>query len=118
MHLNKPGFTYSVCSPFTKNEERIQKFTEIGNTDFIYRNDLVGTCFQHDVAYDKYKDLTKRTQSDKVFGVKAFEIAGNSKDDGYQRGFASIVYQPFDKKSTGTGVTTLPNKSAMKSMPN
>ena len=53
MHLNKPGFTYSVCSPFTKNEERIQKFTEIGNTDFIYRNDLVDTCFQHDVAYGK-----------------------------------------------------------------
>ena len=98
MHLNKPGFTYSVCIPFTKNEERIQKFTEIGNTDFIYRNDLVDTCFQHDVAYGKYKDLTKRTQSDKVFGEKAFEIASNSKDDGYERGFASILYQSFDKK--------------------
>ena len=84
MHLNKPGFTYSVCSPFTKNEERIQKFTETGNTDFIYRNDLVGTCFQHYVDYGKYKDLTKRTQSDKVFEVKVFEIAGNSKDNGYQ----------------------------------
>ena len=98
MHLNKPVFTYSVCSPFTKNEKRIEKFTEIGNTDFIYRNDLVGTYFQHDVAYGKYKDLTKRTQSDKVFGEKAFEIASNSKDDGYERGFASILYQPFDKK--------------------
>ena len=25
MHLGPPGFTYSVCVPFTKNKERIQK---------------------------------------------------------------------------------------------
>ena len=25
MHLKQPGFTYSVCGPFTKNKERIQK---------------------------------------------------------------------------------------------
>ena len=23
MHLKQPGFTYSVCVPFTKNKERI-----------------------------------------------------------------------------------------------
>ena len=23
MHLKQPGFTYSVCGPFTKNKERI-----------------------------------------------------------------------------------------------
>ena len=27
MHLKQPGFTYSACSPFTKNKERIEKFT-------------------------------------------------------------------------------------------
>ena len=26
IHLRQPGFTYSVCGPFTKNKERIQKF--------------------------------------------------------------------------------------------
>ena len=26
MHLKQPGFTYSACIPFTKNEERIEKF--------------------------------------------------------------------------------------------
>ena len=25
MHSKQPGFTYSACEPFTKNEERIQK---------------------------------------------------------------------------------------------
>ena len=26
MDLRQPRFTYSVCGPFTKNKERIQKF--------------------------------------------------------------------------------------------
>ena len=47
--------------------ERIEKFMQTGNTDINYRNELDKVCFQHDMAYDKSKDLTKRTQSDKVF---------------------------------------------------
>ena len=31
MHLRQPEFTYSACSPFTKNKERIKKFKETGN---------------------------------------------------------------------------------------
>ena len=30
MHLRRPGFTYSVCGPFTKNKQRIQKFIQTG----------------------------------------------------------------------------------------
>ena len=37
MHLKQPGFTYSACGPFVKNKERIKKFMQTGNTDFIYR---------------------------------------------------------------------------------
>ena len=37
MHLKQLGFTYSVCDPFNKNKERIQKFMHTGNTDFIYK---------------------------------------------------------------------------------
>ena len=40
MHLKQPGFTYSACGPFTKNKERIEKFMETGNTNFIYKNNL------------------------------------------------------------------------------
>ena len=58
-------------------------------------------CFQHDMAYGKYKDLEKITQSGKALKDKAFEIANNPKYDGYQRGLASIVYKFFDKKSKG-----------------
>ena len=40
-HLKQPGFTYSAWGPFTKNKERIDKFMQTGNTNFIYRNELV-----------------------------------------------------------------------------
>ena len=62
MHLKQSGFTYSACGPFTKNKERIEKFMQTGNTDFIYKNELHKACFQHDMVYGKSKDLAKRTQ--------------------------------------------------------
>ena len=72
MHLKQPGFNYSACGPFTRNKERIEKFMQTVNTDFIYRNELDKACFQNDMAYGKSKDLTKRTQSDKVLIDKRF----------------------------------------------
>ena len=74
MHLKQPGFTYSARGPFTKNKERIDKFMQAGNTDFIYKNELHKACFQDDMAQGKSKDLAKRTQSDKVLRNKAFKI--------------------------------------------
>ena len=106
MHLKQPGFTYSACGPFTKNKERIQKFKETGDTSYIYKNELDKACFQHDMAYGDFKDLKRRTASDKVLRDKAINIAKNPKYDGYQRGLASMVYKFFDKKST-----SLPDKS-------
>ena len=71
---------------------------QTGNTNFIYKTELDKVCFQHDMAYDKSKDLVKRTQSDKVFRDKAFKIVSNPKYDGYQRGLTSMVYKFFEKK--------------------
>ena len=85
-HLKQPGFTYSACGPFTKNKERIEKFMQTGNTNFIYRNELDKACFQHDMAYGKLKDLIKRSPLDKVLRDKAFKIASDPKCDGYRRG--------------------------------
>ena len=34
-HIKQPGFTCSACGPFTKNNERIEKFMQTGNTNFI-----------------------------------------------------------------------------------
>ena len=45
------------------------------------------------MGYGKSKDLAKKTQSDKVLRDKAFKIASDPKDDGYQRGLASMVHK-------------------------
>ena len=50
IHLKQLGFTYSACGPFTKNKERIEKFMQTGNTDFIYKNELDKACFQDHMA--------------------------------------------------------------------
>ena len=49
MHLRQPGFTYSACGPFTRNKQRIQKFMQTRDTNYIYRNELDKVCFQHDI---------------------------------------------------------------------
>ena len=109
IHLKQPGFTYSACGPFTKNKERIQKIKETGDINYIYKIELDKACFQHDMAYGDFKDLARRTASDKIFRDKAFDIAKNPKYDRYQRGLASMVYNIFDKKSAGSGVNTNAN---------
>ena len=83
INLKQPGFTYSACGPFTKNKERIQKFKETGDTKYIYRNELDKACFQHNMVYENFKDLARRTASDKVLRNKAFNIVKNLRYDGY-----------------------------------
>ena len=109
MRLNQPRFTYSACGPFTKNKKRIQKFKETGDTKYIFRNELDKAYFQHHMAYGDFKDSARRKASDKTLRDKAFNIAKNPKYDGYQRGLAPTVYKFFDKKSAGSGATTLAN---------
>ena len=95
MHLKQPGFTYSARGPFTKNKERIEKFMETGNTDFICKHKLYRVCLQYDMVYGKSKDLAERTQWDKVLSNKGFKSASDPKYDGYQRGLASMAYKFF-----------------------
>ena len=45
MHLKQPGFTYSASGPFAKNKEKINKLMQTGNTDFIYKNELIKLAF-------------------------------------------------------------------------
>ena len=76
MHLRQPGFTYSACGPFTKTKEWIQKFKEREDSRYIYSNELDKACLQHDMAY---RDLRRRTASDKVLLDKAFNTAKKRK---------------------------------------
>ena len=121
IHLRQPQFTYSACRPFTKHEQRIQKFKETGDTNYIYKNELDKACFVHDAAYSDSNDLTKRTVADKILKNKAFDIASDPKYDGYhQRGLASIICNFFDskvaspdKKSEGSGAKLIPQNEEL-----
>ena len=53
MHLRQSGLTCSACGPFTKNKGRIQTVKN-------------KTCFQHDIDYGVFKNLLRRTVSDKL----------------------------------------------------
>ena len=86
MHLRKPGFTYSACGSFPKNNKREQQFKETWYSSYIYQNELDKACFQHETVSRDFKELTKRTTSDKILHDKAFNIAKNPKYDRYQRG--------------------------------
>ena len=109
MHSKQPGFTHSVCRPFTKNKEKIQKFKETGDINYIYKTELDKPCFQHDMADGDCENLARITASDKVLRDKAFNIAKNLRYDGYQRRLASIVYNFFNNMSAGSGVNTHAN---------
>ena len=104
MHLKQPGLTYSASGPFTKNKEKIEKFKETGDANYIFKNELDKACLQYDMAYGDFKDLMKRTASDKVLRDNAFNIAKNSKYDGYQRELPSMVFKFFDNKMAGGGI--------------
>ena len=105
MQLRQPRFTFSAYRPFTKEKERIEKFKETGDSRYIYQNELHKTCFQHNMAYGDFKNLPRRTASDKKLCNKAFNSAKNPKFGGYQRGLASMVYKFFDKNSCSGAVT-------------
>ena len=70
IHLRQPQFTYSACGLFTKHKQRIQKFKETGDTNYIYKNELDKACFTHDAAYSDSKDLTERAVADKTLRIE------------------------------------------------
>ena len=60
-----------------------KKTKETRDSRYIYQNQLDKACFQHDLAYEDFKDLNRRTVADKTFCDKTLNIAKNSKYDEY-----------------------------------
>ena len=71
-------------------KKKIQKFKETGDSNYIYKNELDKSYFQHDIAYRDFIDLARRTAFDKIWRDKAFNITKNPKYYGYQRSLASM----------------------------
>ena len=74
---------------------------------YIYQNKPDKACLQHYVAHRVFKNLPSRTASDKVLRKKTFNIAKNVKYNGYQRDFASMVYNFFEKRSSAIPARSL-----------
>ena len=72
-------------------KERIQKFKKTADSWYFYQRELDKACFQHDMAYGYFKDLTRRSVFDKILHDKAYNIAKNSKYR-YHHGLALTVY--------------------------
>lgn len=86
--MKQPGFTYSVHGSLTKTRLRKSKVKETRDSRYIYQNKAFS---QHYMTY--FKDLLRRTTSDKVLHDNAFEIVSNLKYDGYQTAFSSMVFK-------------------------
>ena len=78
------------------------------------------------MAYGEFKDLARRTASDKVLRDKAFNIAKNPKYGEYERGLSSMVCKFFNKKSalllekyvvaSGVNIKVKPSKQLAKEL--
>ena len=77
-------------------------FKEKGYSRYIYQNKL--PCFQHDLSYGIFENLTRRTVPDKILRGKAFNMAKNPKYDGYKRSLALLAYKTFDKLTSAGSV--------------
>ena len=103
MLLSKCEVCGSKRSKFMKEQEASGLISSLGITAplskiplYIYQNELDRACFQHDMAYGDFKDLTRKTVSDKISQDKEFNR--------YQQGLASMVYKFFDKKASGGAI--------------
>ena len=85
-----------------KVKKKQKKIKEAGDSRYIYQNEVDKACFQHDMAYRDFKGLNRRASAHKVLRDKALDIAKSLTYDGYQRGFVSIVYKFFNKKTSGS----------------
>ena len=54
-----------------KNKE-IQRWKEKGDSQYNYQNELQKVCFQHDMAYGNFEDLTRKRASEKILHDKAY----------------------------------------------
>ena len=77
----------------------IQKVKETGDLNYNCKNKLDKVCFAQNAAYANSKNFVKRTMSDKLLKDRFYEISINPKYNGCQKGLASMVYKPFEKKN-------------------
>ena len=74
-----------------KTNKEFKNLKEQEIQDIFIKHKLGKACFQQDMPFGDFKDLLIRTAAYKVLCNKAFNIAKNSKYDGYQRDLTSVI---------------------------
>ena len=74
MCLRHSGFLISAFRSLTKNKERIQNLKETRYLRYINHSETSKACFQHDMVYGVYKDLPRRTASDRNKVIKHLKL--------------------------------------------
>ena len=87
-----------------KYKQRIQKFEKTGDSQCIYQKKQIKLVLHMIWLMREFKDIARRTASDRILRDKAFNTAKSPKYDGYQRVLASVFYKFFDKKTPGSGI--------------
>ena len=106
MHWRQLVFTDNTCGPFTKSKERIQQLKKNNRKFTIYLSKWTRkrVFFQHDMACEGFEGLARKRASGKILRDKIFNTAKNLKYDGYRREHASMVYNFFNKITSGSGI--------------
>ena len=88
-----------------------REFKETVGSKYIYRNDLDKTCFEYDMAYADFKDLTKKinVKKKKKCVIRHLQTS-NWKYDGYQKKLALTNCKYFDLKGEDTQSTCARNR--------
>ena len=89
----------STILTHTQKKREYKKLKETGDYRYIQRNELDKVYVQHKMVNGSFKNLLWRAFFEKVLSKKAFAIANNIQYDGCQYGFASMIYNFFDKKT-------------------
>ena len=87
MHLKQPNnqdLHIMLEDHSLKINKEHKNIKETRDSRYIYQNKLGKACFQHDMAYEDFKDLNRRTIANKVLRDKSFNIVKNPKHDGHQ----------------------------------
>ena len=88
IHLRNPGFTHSVCGPFTKNKKRIQKFKETRGSEKTKRE--LKLAFNMTWFIETLRICLEEQLLINYYVIKHL-ILPKKKYDGYQSVHASIV---------------------------
>ena len=113
MHLRNSDLHTVLLNRLQNTQNEYKKFKETRDSRNICQNELDKASFQYYMAYENFKNLIRKTTSEKVLRDKTFNVVNHPKYNGYIRGLSSMVYRSFDKRFSDDAVTYT-DKAAIK----